>query len=239
MLMRSWTVAVGAASLLALTLVTASAAPSAPAVSLPITRTGFHPDEDTGLPAGKTYWFFTYRVAVHSDEPCSRLTLNWRYRILSDGRLEQAGAQDNGSELAPTPSADQTFPIEVGFGPNPGEVVALHAVGRCVTSEGQVLTSAPTSRAVQIPPFSCQRRGRSASKHCVGVRCESSLRSSTALFRSAAVIFFGPRTRTSSAAGRGSCLVHQNVITTESCSRAEAVSIRAPTRATFVAMGLG
>ena len=157
MLMRSWTVAVGAASLLALTLVTASAAPSAPAVWLSITKTGFYPDEDTGLPAGKTYWFFTYRVAVHSDEPCSRLTLNWRYRILSDGRLEQAGAQDKGSELAPTPTSDQTFPIEVGFGPSPGEVVALHAVGRCVTSDGQVVTSAPKSRAVQIPPFSCQQ----------------------------------------------------------------------------------
>lgn len=155
--MRSWTVALGAASLVAFTLATASAAPSAPAVSLSITRTRFQPDEDTGLPAGKTYWFFTYRVTAHSNEPCARLTLDWRYRILSDGRLEQRGAQDKGSDVAPTPTADHMFPIEVGFGPSPGEVVVLNAVGRCLTSDGRVLTSAPSRRAVQIPPFSCQQ----------------------------------------------------------------------------------
>jgi hypothetical protein len=85
------------------------------------------------------------------------LTLDYRYRILSDGRLEQRGAHYEGSELAPTPATDHTFAIEAGFGPNPGEVVVLNAVSRCLTSDGRVLSSAPSRRAVQIPPFSCQQ----------------------------------------------------------------------------------
>jgi hypothetical protein len=148
-----------AAAVVSVCALAAPAAPpsSSPALSLTIGRTGFYPDEGTGLPAGRTYWFFAYLVTVHSDEPCAAVTLDYRWRILADGRLEQPGAQFASSEIASAPGAEHTFKLDVGFGPDPGEVVVLNAVAACRTADGTVVASAHGRRAVQIPSFSCEQ----------------------------------------------------------------------------------
>jgi hypothetical protein len=134
-----------------------AAAPATSSVSLSIGRSAFRPDEGVNLPAGQTYWFFDYRVTVRSVEPCAYFTLDWRYRILADGRLEQSGAHDEGSQTDETAGTTARFELPVGFGPSPGEVVVLDAVGACHTPDGRVATSRRTQRAVQIPPFSCRQ----------------------------------------------------------------------------------
>jgi hypothetical protein len=144
-------------AVIASVLAVSSAASSTGSVSLEIGRSAFYPDEGVNLPAGRTYWFFNYRVTVRSAEPCAFFTLDWRYRILEDGRLQQRGAHDEGAETNETPGTSARFVIPVGFGPDPGDVVVLDAVGACHTQDGRVLTSARTRRAVQIPPFSCRQ----------------------------------------------------------------------------------
>jgi hypothetical protein len=142
--------------LLTLTLPAAGSAVGAgDSVTLTISRSAFRPDEGTGLPAGRMYWFFDYVLFVQSSAPCTSFGLDYAYRILADGRLEQPSAHYEGHLDVEEAGRSTTFRVPVGFGPSPGEVVALRAAAVCRTEAGAV-RSGPATKRVLIPPHSCE-----------------------------------------------------------------------------------
>ena len=125
------------------------------------------PDREVDDPVGVRSWAVEIRISAHTDAPCERLSLAYRYRVLFNRTLVQRFAHSGAEEAQPGASSHSLLisaPNAIA-----GSVVGVRAVAECSNAVAPTARSVATA-AVRIPFASCDEgalrvlrlRGRAA-----------------------------------------------------------------------------